>query len=117
MNVAFPFAFDHRGRTAEPVDHVRELIEQLLFTTPGERVNRPDFGSGVLQMVFQPNAPDLAGVTQHVIQGALQQWLGDVVIVERVDVRNDDARLEISLTYLIRRTQERRRADFSRPRP
>lgn len=117
MNVAFPYRFDHRGRTSDSPDHVRDLIEQLLFTTPGERVNRPDFGSGVLQMVFQPNAPDLAGVTQHLIQGALQQWLGDIVIVERVDVRSDDSRLEIAITYTIRRTQERRTTNLSRPRP
>ena len=60
MNIDFPFHFDARGRTATPptTDHIRDMIEQLLFTAPGERVNRPDFGSGLLQMVFAPNSPN-----------------------------------------------------------
>ena len=62
MNIDFPFHFDDRGRTATTTldDHVRDLIEQLLFTSPGERVNRPDFGAGLLQLVFAPNSAELA---------------------------------------------------------
>ena len=62
-NIAFPYLIDGRGRTAEPPDlntHITELIEQLLFTNPGERVNRNNFGSGLLQSVFAPNSAELA---------------------------------------------------------
>ena len=61
MNIDFPFQFDRRGRTATTSDagHVRDMIEQLLFTNPGERVNRPDFGSGLQQLVFAPNSTEL----------------------------------------------------------
>ena len=92
MNVDFPFHFDSRGRTAETADddHVRDLIEQVLFTAPGERVNRPDFGSGLLQLVFAPNSAELAAATQFLVQGALQQWLGDLIEVRAVQV--DDRR-------------------------
>ena len=78
MNILFPYQFNTRGRTAEADEdrHIRDLIEQLLFCSPGERVNRPDFGTGLLQLVFAPNSPELAAATQLMIQGALQQWLG-----------------------------------------
>ena len=60
MNIDFPFHSDSRGRTAttDDDDHIRDMIEQFLFTNPGERVNRPDFGSGLLQLVFAPNSPE-----------------------------------------------------------
>ena len=64
MNIDFPFHFDSRGHTAstDENDHVRDMIEQLIFTSPGERVNRPDFGSGLLQLIFAPNSPELAAM-------------------------------------------------------
>jgi uncharacterized protein len=115
MNVDFPLKFDHRGRTAitDQNDHVRDLIEQVLFTSPGERVNRLDFGSGVMQLVFAPNSDILAAATQVTVQGALQQWLGDLIVVEAVTVDNEDALLQITVQYLIRRSQQRQMAQFS----
>jgi phage baseplate assembly protein W len=119
MNVLFPYQFDPRGRTAESDDdrHIRDLLQQLLFTTPGERVNRPTFGSGLLQLVFAPNSPELAAATQLMIQGALQQWLGELIQVEALDVRSDDSTLFVTVRYLVRKTQERRRVDFSHAIP
>ena len=116
MQIDFPYHFDGRGKTAQTndEDHVRDLIEQVLFTTPGERVNRPTFGSGVLQLVFAPNNDALAAATQVTIQGALQQWLGELILVEAVDVDNDDATLRVQVRYVVRRTQERRVAEFVR---
>ena len=78
MNIDYPFHFDGRGRTAltGDDDHIRDMIEQFLFTNPGERVNRPDFGSGLLQMIFAPNSQELAAALQHTIQSGLQRWLG-----------------------------------------
>lgn len=115
MNVDFPFHIDDRGRTAEAPDeeHISDLIEQVLFTSPGERVNRPTFGSGVMQLLFAPNSEALAGATQIAVQSALQQWLGDLIEVEDVQVSNEDSKLLVLIQYQIRRTQERRVTQFS----
>jgi phage baseplate assembly protein W len=99
MSLDYPFQIDSRGRTAQSAgdDHIRDLIEQVLFTGPGERVNRPSFGSGLLQLVFMPTSDELATATQFLIQGALQQWLGDVVQVEAVAVERDDAAIRVNV--------------------
>lgn len=116
MNVDFAFHFDRRGYTADTSDddHIRDLIEQVLFTSPGERVNRPTFGSGLLQLVFAPNSDALAAATQVTVQAALQQWLGDLIQVEAVDVQNQESTLQITVQYTIRRTQQQQVAQFAR---
>ena len=117
MDIDFPFHFDSRGRTAptDRDDHVRDLIEQLIFTNPGERVNRPDFGSGLLQLVFGPNSPELAATVQFTLQAALQRWLGDVVRVSQLDVTSEDSTLRIDLEYIVLASGEEQRATFTRP--
>jgi phage baseplate assembly protein W len=117
MDIDFPYRFDSRGRTAgaSTDDHVRDMIELLIFTNPGERVNRPDFGSGLLQLVFAPNSPELAATVQFTMQAALQRWLGDVIEVRSLDVRADDSSLIVDITYLIRGTGQEQSATFSRP--
>ncbi len=119
MEIDYPYRFDGRGRTAQTGadDHIRDLIEQVLFTSPGERVNRPTFGSGVLQLVFAPNDDALATATQVTVQGALQQWLGELILVEDVDVESEDAALRVQVRYIVRRTQQRRVANFTRGGP
>ena len=116
LPLAYPFHVDSRGRTAETTadDHIRDLIEQVLFTSPGERVNRPDFGSGLMQLVFAPNSDELAAATQFLVQGALQQWLGDLIEVEAVEVESEDATLRVTAQYRVRRSGERRTAQFTR---
>jgi phage baseplate assembly protein W len=116
MNIDFPFHFDTRGRTAETDndDHIRDMIEQFLFTNAGERVNRPDFGSGLLQMVFAPNSPELSAALQFTVQAGLQQWLGDLIEVQRLEVTSDGAELRVELEYLVRRTQQTRSQAFTR---
>lgn len=114
MNVDFPYHFDSRGRTAA-IDydaHIRDLIEQVLFTAPGERVNRPDFGSGLLRLVFAPNSDQLAATTQYLVQGSLQQYLGDLIQVDAVEVENEDSTLRVTVRYLVRRTQTVQTAEF-----
>jgi Bacteriophage baseplate protein W len=115
MNVDFPLNFDGQGRTAstDDADHIRDMIEQLLFTSPGERVNRPDFGSGLMQLVFAPNSPELAATLQFTMQAALDRWLGDVIEVRSLEVTSRDATLNVDLSYAIRRTREERRDTFS----
>jgi phage baseplate assembly protein W len=116
MPLDYPFHVDSRGRTAQtpPDEHIRDLIEQVLFTGPGERVNRPAFGSGLLQLVFMPTSDELATATQFLVQGALQQWLGDVILVEAVAVDRDDSTIRVNVQYVVRRTQERQVAQLSR---
>src|SRR5215468_11068284 len=110
MNIDFPFHFDGRGRTAatDDDDHIRDMIEELLFTNPGERVNRPDFGSGLLQMVFAPNSPELAAALQFTMQAALVRYLGDLIDLESLEVTALDSTLQVVVKYLVRRTQETR---------
>jgi hypothetical protein len=116
MHIDYPFHFDSRGRTADATedDHIRDLIEQVLFTAPGERVNRPTFGSGLMQLIFAPNGDELATTTQFLAQGALQQWLGDVIQVEAVSVESVDATLRVMVHYQVRRSGQRRVAQFTR---
>lgn len=116
MDIDFPFHFDSRGRTAltDRDDHVRDMIEQLIFTNPGERVNRPDFGSGLLQLVFAPNSPELAATVQFTLQAALQRWLGDVVQVNDLNVSSEDATLRIDLRYVVLDSGQQRSATFTR---
>jgi phage baseplate assembly protein W len=116
LNIDFPFHFDHRGRTASTGDddHIRDMIEELLFTSPGERVNRPDFGSGLLQMVFAPNSPEIAAAFQFTLQAALERWLGDVIEVRGLEVTSQESTLRVDLTYAVRRTGETQRQTFTR---
>jgi hypothetical protein len=114
MQIDYPIQFDGRGRTALTGDaeHIRDLIEQVLFTSPGERVNRPTFGCGLKQLVFAPNSAELAAATRLLVQGSLQQWLGDLIMVDDVQVESQDASLTVTIRYLVRRNQERRTATF-----
>lgn len=111
-----PMGFDARGRTALSDDEgrIRDAIRAVLFTAPGERVNRPDFGCGIRQFVFAPLNETLAATTQHLVQGSLMRWLGDLIRVEAVDVRADDATLSITVSYTINATSVRQSAQFER---
>jgi phage baseplate assembly protein W len=119
MDFDFPFHFDALGRTAATGgvggdDHIRDMIEQLLFTSPGERVNRPDFGSGLLQLVFAPNSPELAAALQFTVQAALQRFLGDVIEVQSLAVSSVDASLAVVVRYSVRQSGEVRTETFER---
>jgi len=116
MNIDYPYRFDERGRTAEADEspHVRDLIEQVIFTAPGERVNRPDFGSGLLRLVFAPLSDELAATTQVLVQGSLQRWLGDLIQVNAVNVETRDSALLVTIEYVLRSTGEAQVAQFVR---
>lgn len=116
MNLDFPYRIDARGRTAATAyeDHIRDMVEEVLFTAPGERVNRPTFGCGLLQLVFAPNSNELAAATQYLVQGSLQQWLGDLIQVNSVTVENQDSTLRVNVVYTLRRTQQTQTAQFER---
>lgn len=116
MKPDFPFHISPQGRTAltDESDHIRDLIEQVLFTAPGERVNRPDFGCGLLALVFALNSDVLAATLQATVQGSLQRWLGYLIQVNEVAVDNEDALLRVTVRYWVRRTQQEQIAEFSR---
>jgi phage baseplate assembly protein W len=116
INIDFPFSFDQHGRTAttDDDDHVRDMIEQLLFTSPGERVNRPDFGSGLLQMVFAANSPELAAALQFTMQASLQRYLADVISIGTLEVTADDSTLQVDLSYVVLATGDARSDTFTR---
>ena len=116
MQIAYPFRIDGRGRVEDATEdeHIRHLIEQVLFTAPGERVNRPTFGTGLLQLVFAPNSNEIATATEFMVQGALQQWLGDRIQLQAVKVRAQDSTLQVLVQYLIRSTGQSQMAQFSR---
>jgi phage baseplate assembly protein W len=112
-----PFHIDGRGRSASTSldDHIRDLIYQVLFTAPGERVNRPDFGCGIRQLLFMGNSDVLATTTHFLVQGSLQRWLGDLIALERVTVTNQDERLVVEVVYSRRDNNEREQIQFFAP--
>ncbi len=116
MQIDFPYHIAVDGRTAATGtdDHIRDMIEQLLFTNPGERVNRPGFGCGLMQLIFSPNSPELATATQFLIQSSLQQWLGELIQVESVDVQSEESSLRVVIVYIVRQTQQKEKAEFVR---
>jgi phage baseplate assembly protein W len=114
MDIAYPFHID-RGRTATANrdEHIRHLIWQVLFTMPGERLNRPDFGSGIMQLLFSPNSDDLISATQFLVQGSLQRWLGELIQVENVAIESRGSAIFITVGYIIKRNQEHQVTRFS----
>jgi hypothetical protein len=105
-NLYFPYQIDGRGRTQEASasDYVKQMVEQVLFTSPGERVNLPDFGSGLLQLPFAPNSVEMAAATQFSVQAALQKWLGSYIRVQSVAATAEDATLNVTVTYSLLNT-------------
>ena len=116
-DVDFPYHFDRHGRTAATTaaDHVRDLIEQVLFTSPGERVMRPDFGSGLLALVFEPNSTTLAATTRMLAQGALQQHLGHLIAVQSVEVESVDSVFQVTVTFSLLADGTQHAASFPVP--
>jgi phage baseplate assembly protein W len=108
---------DGRGRTraSESNDHVRDLIEQVLFTTPGERVMRSDFGGGLLSLVFEAGGPEAAATAQFLVQGSLERELSDVIALESVEVEAVDSALIVTVAYVVRGTRDRVSAEFRTP--
>jgi phage baseplate assembly protein W len=116
MHLDHPFHIDGLERTAATSEtgHIRDMIELILFTAPGERVMRPDFGAGVHQLIFAPLGPETAAAAQFLVEGALQQYLGDRIAVRTVTAGAEDAALTIRISYRILRTGEEVTEDFTR---
>lgn len=119
MNIASPYRIGNDGRSATVDDagHIRQMIEMLLFTHPGERVMRAEFGSGLLQYVFAGNSPEVAATLQMGVQAALIQWVGDLIEVRSVQVTSVDSVLQVFVSYLIRATGVEMNSTFERSAP
>ena len=111
-SIRYPFSIDAGlGRLAEETnyaEHIEQLMKQVLFTAPGERINRPDFGCGIKRMVFAPNDPVTASLAQVTIFQSLKRWLGNVIDVQDVKAAAINERLEIKIAYSLKARQERR---------
>jgi phage baseplate assembly protein W len=109
MYVTYPYQLDSRGRTAVTAsfdDHIRQMLEQLLLTRPGERVNRPDFGCGLADLVFEPNSTRLAAALEVTVVANVGQWLGDLIALRNVDIESQDEKLLVNLGYVVTATGE-----------
>lgn len=112
-----PYHFDRLGRTAQSgsyEDYVKGLVLSVLMTAPGERVNHPEFGAGLLELIFEPNSPALAQATEHRVRSGLQRWLSDVLALKDLTITPDDNQLNIDLTYEILVTGETQRQTIVR---
>ena len=96
---------------------ISQSIWLILSTAPGERVMRPDFGTGLSALLFAPNSTELAATTQVLVQGALTQWLGRLITVDTVEVTAIDSAIQITVGYTIIRSQTREQATFQREGP
>ena len=108
----YPYGVGSTGapRTTGPADHLRDLILQVLFTNPGERVNLPEFGAGVYQLVFAPNGDALRASAQFLISTNLQRWLGDRINVNQVSVTSvpgEEESVTIEIAYTVLATAQR----------
>ena len=118
IEVGFPFRVNSYGRIADPDYelHVQQMIELVLFTAPGERVNRPEFGCGLLQVIYGPDTQNMASAVELLVKTSLQRWMSDVISVTKVEVEaREDGALKVSLTYLLMRDHEIRVAVFEPP--
>ncbi len=100
----FPFSVGKDGpKTSSRSDHVREQIEQVLFTSPKERVFRPEFGVGVRRLVFEPNNAALRNATLKRLNASLAEALHGEVDPRtlEIDVSNEDEKLIIHISYVL----------------
>jgi phage baseplate assembly protein W len=111
-SVRYPFGVDAgAGRLAQEPDyaqHVEQMIKQVLLTAPGERINRPDFGCGLRQMVFAPNSDAAAQLLRVMVQQAVERWLDSVITVDTVDVLATNEVLQVRLVYVLKARGDRR---------
>ncbi len=116
MYFSYPFSIDDNGRSSvtNEEQHIENLIEQVLFTSPGERINRPSFSCGLKQIIFEPNSDILAISIDTLVQSSLNLWLDHLIAIESVNVQNKDSILEVTVKYMIRKNQRTNVTTFRR---
>lgn len=115
MWLDYPFHVGKEGSiaVADADKHLRDGIEQVLFTNPGERVNLPEFGCGIRNFIFAGNSDILAATMQFTVMQSLERWMGNVITVDQVNVRSIDETLYIDIVFTKKETQERMKVVFS----
>ena len=110
-SIHYPFAIDKGlGTLAEENDyskHVRQMMLQVLFTNPGERINRPDFGCGLRRMIFAPNSDVTANLLQVTIFQSLERWLGNLISLIDVKAQAINEKLDVRIVYILKARQEK----------
>ncbi len=116
MNKSFPFQFDIYGHIAscDEDKHIRDMLEQILFTMPGERINRPDFGCGISLMVFGSTTPEFINVKKTQIHSQIQQLLGHLIKVNNLEISVEESLVNILINYTVFKNQEQSSVEFSR---
>jgi phage baseplate assembly protein W len=116
---AYPFSIDPVSRQARQTSyaaHVEQMIRQVLLTDPGERVDLPQFGCGLRQLIFAPNSDALQATAQLTVQRALNQWLADQVQIIKVTAstgeRGDYSQVVIQIEYLLIETQAKQMTEI-----
>lgn len=112
QRIHYPFAINPLlGRLRQQPDfdeYVRQLIRQVIFTAPGERINFPQFGAGVRRLVFAPNSVAGASLAQTLVFQSLTNWLGTLIKVNDVKAEAAQEKLLITVDYTVLRRGERR---------
>jgi phage baseplate assembly protein W len=116
MQIEYPLTIRREGQIAAADEdaHILQMIKQVLFTNPGERVNRPDFGCGLYGMLFEAMSNEMISVTQALVRGNLVKWLGDLIQIEQLTVEAQDSTLSVGITYVVLRSRQRHSATFTR---
>jgi phage baseplate assembly protein W len=111
----FPFSIDGLGQvdTMTGDENIRAKIIQVLLTTPGERINLPEFGCGLRDLIFDPNNEILSATTEFNVNQALQRWMGDEIVVEGVDISSEEDALLVEVSYIRRDRLERNKVKIS----
>jgi len=112
----FPFQIESGARKVAEEEyerHIAQMIRQVILTAPGERVNLPEFGCGVRQLLFAPNSEILATTIQFLIFQALDRWLGDAIGNIQVRVQAEEEKLFIIIEYVVLRTQSRQQTGIT----
>lgn len=113
--MSFPFSVGESGSAVSSRhEHVREQIEQILFTNPGERWYRPEFGIGAMALVFEPNQAPLWELVKKRLLATLAEALKGEVLAESlsVDVEGENEKLKILISYQMAALQHSEKLEF-----
>lgn len=106
QNFIFPFMVSENGRISAMGgdESIRSKIIQVLFTSRGERVNQPEFGCGLFELVFDMNDPILAASVEFTIGQSLTRWLANEILIEGVNVVAQEETMLVEIAYVKRST-------------
>jgi phage baseplate assembly protein W len=115
--MSFPFRVTELGAAALSSRRqvVREALEQLLLTIPGERVNRPNFGCGIQRLVFDGTDPLALATAEYVITTSIRDHLSDLIRLDAVRVTVEEATVLVDILYTVVGTGEESALTIAQP--